>query len=416
MVSSGSRPRPEGFAALMRNKNFLKLWGGQIISQLADKIFLVLLITLAVSYDASYELPGSKASAVMIANTLPAVFFGSTAGTFVDRYPKRELMSITNILRGLLVFALIFIPKRFTLLLLIAFSESILTQFFAPAEQAAIPLLVKEENLLSANALFITTMMGSLVVGFAIGEPLLSGAVAIGGVYAREVVVGTLYVMAGLVLASIRYREAVHERDGHLNVWHDLQEGFHYVRKSPLLGNAMLQLTILYCVFAALTVLAVSLAQEIGLRPNQFGFLLAAAGLGLILGAGILGQWGEKLRHRPLPLIGFLVMAAVLLVFAFVHHLWVGLGLSILLGIGASLIGIPMQTLIQVRTPAAMRGKVFGFQNNIVNIALSVPLAIAGILSDFLGLTVVMVGMGGLVAIAGIWAWRNTRVVLEDAI
>lgn len=125
---------------------------------------------------------------------------------------------------------------------------------------------------------------------------------------------------------------------------------------------------------------------------------------------------GEKLHHRPLPLIGFLVMAAVLLVFAFVHHLWVGLGLSILLGMGASLIGIPMQTLIQVRTPATMRGKVFGFQNNIVNIALSVPLAIAGILSDFLGLTVVMVGMGGVVAIAGIWAWRNTRAVLEDAI
>lgn len=44
-------------------------------------------------------------------------------------------------------------------------------------------------------------MMGSLVVGFAIGEPLLSGAVALGGVYAREVVVGALYVMAGLVLA-----------------------------------------------------------------------------------------------------------------------------------------------------------------------------------------------------------------------
>ncbi|XFA73929.1 MFS transporter [Thermosynechococcaceae cyanobacterium Okahandja] len=416
MVSSGPKPRPGGFAALMRNTNFLKLWGGQIISQLADKIFLVLLITLAVSYDASYELPGSKASAVMIANTLPAVFFGSTAGTFVDRYPKRELMSITNILRGLLVFSLIFIPKKFTLLLLVAFSESVLTQFFAPAEQAAIPLLVKEENLLSANALFITTMMGSLVVGFAVGEPLLSAAAAIGGVYAREMVVGGLYVLAGLVLALIAHREVVHAHPDGMNIWRDLQEGFHYLRKNKLLGNAMLQLTILYCVFAALTVLAVSLAQEIGLRPNQFGFLLAAAGLGLILGAGILGQWGERLHHRPLPLVGFLVMATVLLVFAFVHHLWMGLGLSILLGMGASLIGIPMQTLIQIRTPPEMRGKVFGFQNNIVNIALSVPLAVAGILSDLLGLTIVMVGMGGVVAIAGVWAWQNTRRVLEDVI
>jgi len=416
MVSSGPKPRPGGFAALMRNTNFLKLWGGQIISQLADKIFLVLLITLAVSYDASYELPGSKASAVMIANTLPAVFFGSTAGTVVDRYPKREVMSITNVLRGLLVLALILIPKKFTLLLLVAFSESILTQFFAPAEQAAIPLLVKEENLLSANALFITTMMGSLVVGFAVGEPLLSAAAAIGGIYAREMVVGGLYILAGLVLALIAHREVVQEPPHGMNIWRDLQDGFHYLRKNKLLGNAMLQLTILYCVFAALTVLAVSLAQEIGLRPNQFGFLLAAAGVGLILGAGILGQWGEHLHHRPLPLIGFLIMAAVLLVFAFVHNLWMGLALSILLGMGASLIGIPMQTLIQVRTPPEMRGKVFGFQNNIVNIALSVPLVVAGILSDLLGLTIVMMGMGGVVAIAGVWAWHNTRSVLEDAI
>jgi hypothetical protein len=49
----------------------------------------------------------------------------------------------------------------------ITFLISSVTQFFAPAEQAAIPLLVRRENLMSANALFTTTMMGSLIVGFA---------------------------------------------------------------------------------------------------------------------------------------------------------------------------------------------------------------------------------------------------------
>jgi len=49
---------------------------------------------------------------------------------------------------------------------------STVTQFFAPAEQALIPLLVRRENLMAANALFTTTMMGALIVGFAIGEPL----------------------------------------------------------------------------------------------------------------------------------------------------------------------------------------------------------------------------------------------------
>jgi MFS family permease len=138
--------------------------------------------------------------------------------------------------------------------------------------------------------------------------------------------------------------------------------------------------------------------------------------VGLITGAGILGQWGERFHHYPLPLIGFISMALVLSVFAFIDNLLVGLALSVLLGIGASLVGVPMQTLIQVETPPAMRGKVFGFQNNVVNIALSVPLAIAGILADAIGLRLVLVSMGVIVGLAGIWAWRSTRKVLQDVI
>jgi predicted MFS family arabinose efflux permease len=90
--------------------------------------------------------------------------------------------------------------------------------------------------------------------------------------------------------------------------------------------------------------------------------------------------------------------------------------LSGVLGFGGSLIGVPMQTLIQQQTPESMRGKVFGFQNNVVNIALSLPLAIVGPLTDVVGLRTVMLVMSLVVAIAGIWAWLSTRKVLEDVI
>ena len=53
------------------------------------------------------------------------------------------------------------------------FLESVLTQFFAPAEQAAIPLLVPGEHLLAANSLYQATSMGATIVGFALGEPIL---------------------------------------------------------------------------------------------------------------------------------------------------------------------------------------------------------------------------------------------------
>jgi sugar phosphate permease len=204
--------------------------------------------------------------------------------------------------------------------------------------------------------------------------------------------------------------------DGVGHPWTEIKQGFRYLQKNRLLRSALIQLTILYCVFAALSVLAIGLAAEIGLKETQFGFLLAAAGVGLILGAALLGQWGDRLHNQPLPLLGFVSMGAVLMVFSFVNSLWLGLCLSILLGLGAAFVGVPMQTLIQMQTPSEMRGKVFGVQNNVVNIALSLPLAIAGLLADAVGLRWVLVSMGVTVTVVGIRAWQGTQNVLQDKI
>jgi hypothetical protein len=75
-----------------------------------------------------------------------------------------------------------------------------------------------------------------------------------------------------------------------------------------------------------------------------------------------------------------------------------------------------MQTLIQQQTPPSMLGKVFGFQNHAINIALSAPLAITGPITDALGLRTVLVAMSVIVAVIGVWAWQNTRKVLQDVI
>jgi MFS family permease len=403
-----------GFHALLKNRAFLYLWGGQIMSQIADKVFFVLTIALLEKYQAS-----AMRSHLMIAVTLPAILFGSLAGVAVDRFSKRNILVYCNFLRGGLTLLIPMLPKAFNVLLAIAFLESILTQFFAPAEQAAIPLLVERQNLLSANALFTMTMMGSLIVGFAIGEPILTWAEQFGH-YGPELLTALGYLLATGLLALIP-RETEDsgtqpQDQGRIRPWQDFQAGFQYLKKDRLVSTALIQLTILYSVFAALTILAIYLAEKIGLKPTQFGFLLAATGVGMLLGAGILGQWGAKFHHRPLPLIGFCLMSLVLCVFSFLTRIWLCLGLSIVLGIGAALVGVPMQTLIQEHTPEAMRGKVFGFQNNLVNIALSLPLAIAEPLALKFGLSPVLLSMSGLVVVGAIWSWQRSRQVLEDAI
>ena len=418
--SSGS-----GFNGLVKNRPFLALWIGQLLSQVADKVFFVLLISLLGNYETTLG-QNSMRSILMLAFTLPAILFGSAAGIFVDRFGKKQVLMASNLIRGLLTLAIPWLPREFLILLVITFLISTVTQFFAPAEQAAIPLLVRSENLMAANALFTTTMLSALIVGFAVGEPVLSLAKSWGN-YGEEILVGGLYLLAAIIIQFIPFKEEASAVSGLASVhpWTDLKEGLRYLKKNRLVWNAMVQLTILYSVFAALTVLTIDLAAEIGLKSTQFGFVLAAAGVGMVFGAAILGHWGDRFHHKPLPLIGFLSMAFVLGVFSFVNNLWVGLGLSALLGVGASLIGVPMQTLIQQQTPAAMHGKVFGFQNNLVNIALSAPLAITGPLTDAagqavgspaMGLRIVLVGMSVLVILVGVWAWQNTRRVLQDVI
>jgi predicted MFS family arabinose efflux permease len=409
-----------GFSALLKNRGFMLLWIGQLVSQLADKVFFVLLIALLENYP---PLPGlaqnSMYSTLMLSFTIPAILFGSAGGIFVDRLPKKLIMVGSDVVRGILTLCLPLLPRQFLILLILTFAISTVTQFFAPAEQAAIPLLVKRENLLAANALFTSTMMGALIVGFAIGEPILSLAKSLmGEEYGQEIVVGGLYILSGAIMQPIKFKEPKRPKEHRSsnNPWAEFTESLRYLKKNPLILNAMLQLTTLYCVFAALTVLTIRLAEEFGLKEKQFGFFLAAAGVGMVFGAAILGHWGEKLHHKPLPLIGFLIMALVLGVFTFTHNLLVALALCAFLGVGAALIGVPMQTLIQQQTPPTMHGKVFGFQNHAVNIALALPLAITGPLTDILGLRVVLVAMSIVVVVVGVWAWKNTRNVLQDVI
>ncbi|QIR39546.1 MFS transporter [Tolypothrix sp. PCC 7910] len=409
-----------GFGALLKNRAFMLLWIGQLVSQLADKVFFVLMIALLENYPPPPGLAeNSMYSTLMVSFTVPAILFGSAGGIFVDRLPKKLIMVGSDVVRGLLTLLIPFLPREFLILLILTFAISTVTQFFAPAEQAAIPLLVRRENLMAANALFSSTMMGALIVGFAIGEPMLSWAKDIlGEEYGQELIVSGLYLLSGAIMQPIKFKEHKpnHEHQAATHLWSEFTESLRYLKKNRLVLNAMLQLVTLYCVFAALTVLTIRLAADFGLKEKQFGFFLAAAGVGMVLGAGILGHWGVKLHGKPLPLIGFLLMALVLGVFTFTHNLLLALILCALLGVGASLIGVPMQTLIQQQAPPTMHGKVFGFQNHAVNIALSLPLAITGPLTDMLGLRVVLVAMSVIVAAVGVWAWKNTRRVLQDVI
>ena len=431
-----------GFLPVLRNRNFLTLWSGQVFSQLADKIYLVLMISLIENrFQAAGQTISGWVSSIMIASTIPAVLFGSIAGVYVDRWSKKGVLVSTNLLRGVAVFALPFLlwltkgwlglgglPVGFWILIATTFVVSTLTQFFAPAEQSTLPLVVERRHLLSANSLYTTTAMASVIIGFAVGEPLLAIADGIAAAFGwtaiglgKELVVGGGYAIAGLILLLLKTGEARRGVTTDANgdekpveqphVFADIRDGFRYLSQQKRVRGALLQLVILFSVFAALAVLAVRLAEIIPeIKSSQFGFLLAAGGVGMAIGATFIGHSGQHFSHNRLSLYGSLGMAASLIGLAlFAEHLIPALLLIALLGLFAAIVGVPMQTTIQQETPEDMRGKVFGLQNNAINIALSLPLALAGVAETFFGLHVVFAGLAALVVAGGVSTWYLSR-------
>lgn len=295
--------KPNGLQAVLALPGFRLLWLGQIFSQLADKFYIVLMVFLiAQSWaqgtgmengplaDAAEMIRGRGmgsaanfsgasnggdaqlitllATGIYAANTLPAMVLGSLAGAWADRWPKRAVMVSSNGLRALLALAvpLMLIPGPSWLglswgywgLLVLTFLESCLTQFFAPAEQATIPLLVERPLLLPANSLYTATTMAATIVGYAIGEPVLQlmrQTLAHIGIAGGEfALVPLAYGLAAVVLLFVRPEEQPRNSDG-VSVWSDIREGFVFLRERASVRGAVLHLVVLYSLLAALYVL-----------------------------------------------------------------------------------------------------------------------------------------------------------------
>ncbi len=423
-----------GILPLLRNRNFMVLWVSQLITQLADKILFVLQITIATTRSFSdYPSPIlSYEALVMISSTLPAILFGSLAGIYVDRHAKLQVMIYANILRAVFVFMIPLFPNSFGYFLVLVFLEQIFTQFFAPAEQAVIPLLVDKPHLLSANAMIASSMMASVIIGFGIGSPLLNGLTSLlpqfSG-FVREGFVGGAYLVSAGMLLLIPVREQIPQNlKPHL--FSDLRQALGYVRHNLPVGGAILHLMLLYGVLGVLLKLSMNLSKLLLGKQGDFGFFVSAVGVGLTLSALFLGQFGSYFAHRPLPLMGFVGIAVALFMFAFAPTVAVGVAIALFLGLHTALILLPMQTIIHQYTDERMRGKVFGLLNNGQNIAINLPLILVTVVLDTLifslqkipeidpngerlGFQIVVIGCGCLVLGLGWWAWRTSCQAIQ---
>ncbi len=358
------------------------------------------------------------ATGIYLANTVPAMLLGTLAGVWADRWPKRQVMVSSNALRAILLLLtpICIIPGPIFLgiswgywaLIIMTFLESILTQFFAPAEQATIPLLVPKKQLLAANSIYQATSMGATIIGFALGEPILRLLNKLFNLieidWGEFTLLPLCYGLAAIFIASIHIDEEPHVTVQQ-TIWNEVLEGVQVLKDKKKVRHAMIHLVFLYSLLAALYVLAISLASFIPiLGPTKFGLLLSISGIGITVGSLLVAQIGHTINRQRLSGIGLGAITCCLVLLGEAKgYLIPTLCLCSFLGIAAALVAIPAQTTLQEDTPANKRGKVFGLQNNLINIALSLPLVLAGTMVSNYGVIPVLWFLAALALLAAIY-------------
>jgi MFS family permease len=418
----------QGFRAVMSRRDFRNLWAAQAASQLADKFLMFTL--LIVVYDLSRK--ASIQSVLMIAYTLPSVFFSAPAGVIADRYDKRTLMLATNVIRGGLVLliplveVLPVVGRQAWPLIVITFAFSAVGQVFAPAEAASIPSLVRRDQIMGATSLFMTTVILTLVLGV----PLATLAIRLVGETAPFYIAAALFFIAGLAIWRIATPlRAVRAAAGHApSLRRELREGFALITGNPAIRLGLYQLAIaLVVVFTVFALGPVFMVRELQRSDQDTYLLLIPATLGLVAMAAILAQRrGNALSKATTLVVALAVGGGSLGAIGIAPPLFrqlsaqgavvpVLLVLALVFGCALGALLIPAFTVLQERTDEDSRGRIFGGIFAVINAAVAIPLLVAGLIADAVGVSAVVAGLGLIIlagaAVARVVFWKGLAVL-----
>jgi len=400
------------------NRHFLKLWLSQLLSLTAfNMVNFTLLLRV-------YDLTNSAlmVSLYVLSFGLPSLLFGAIAGGFADRWNRRSVLIATNLLRTGVVLA--FLPTLDNLGIIFAatFIIATVTQFFTPAEGAMIPDLVERKRLVAANAVFMVTLFASFVIGYGLAGPLA----AIGGDSLPIVTASVMFALATVAcLALPRVTQKTHVtklRDAYRDLFSHLRGGFRVVRESRPVRYGLVQLTLIWATIGVvMVVVPVYTSQVLELNLREISrLIILPIGIGMILGGYVLHRARRQFGTRTTVATAIFLTGLAVVALGQIDALtsWVqDVGIwednlnaakqlvtsvaSTLLGFGASIVMIASQTLIHEHTASAVRGRIFGVLGMSVNAANTLPVILAGVLTDLFSVTAVVTAVGVLLIV---WA------------
>jgi MFS family permease len=450
----GQDAHAAGFRRVLKNRNFLLLWLAQLISLTVLNAANFGIIVLVNDITHSVVMVGLA----IIAFTLPALPFSALAGVVVDRINKRLVLWVSNVLRLLtmllVVISLLHNRNDLLPLYILIFMTAVIGQFFTPAEGASIPLLVGEAELVPALSLFNITTTLSQAIGFLLLGSIVTSlfppftlqiaalSLHIESIDMLFVLAAFLYLVCALLILLIptaafaerHLEEQSNDQTGLTRlavrrVWHEIVEGWRYVRGDRQLYFAVIQLSVVGNIMLLIGELAGAFVQQVLHQPaDRMALVLTPAAVGLVGASIVMPRITARMDKVRLTWIGFVGLAAgfVLLpvsqtVAAYflgeraagsIQLLLVTLFLMLALGVAMASVNIPTQALMQERSPEEVRGRVFSLQFMLYNTGSIPILLFAGFFAQYIGFDwlILLLSLSLLLfCLWGVWYLKRDR-------
>lgn len=373
--------------ATLRQRNFFLLWFAGLISYTGNWMLGVARPIIV------YQMTGSTIATggIVLASTLPSILLSSFAGVFVDRWERKRTMVIVNVLLGLSLIPLTFVRSadQLWLFYVVTFVQATLAQFFAPAENAMLPLLVDERHLVSANALNSLNNNLARLIGPAIGGILLSAA----GLSAVVLIDSATYWVAAvlILLISVTSRPAAVTHStpgGFAKLAQDWRAGLRVIQADSWLRLLFICAAIMAVGEGTVGVLFVPFVTDVLRGEATFlGWLMSAQAVGGLIGGAVIGWIGPRSTPLRLFIAGALVFGTIdLMIFNFTASApGLALLLFVIVGIPGAALSTGYDTLIQLRSADAYRGRVFGAIQTVIALFAIFGTGIASVLGEVIG-------------------------------
>lgn len=380
------------FSALS-HRSFALLWTGRAISSVGDGIYLVALAWWVI------ETTGSAAAngIILICATLPTLLLLLVGGVAVDRLPRRTLLLLSDVLRGVLVSVIALLAARHQLafwhLALLSAAFGTVRAFFSPAYTSIIPQIMPAEALPSANSLARLSAEAAGILGPALGGVLIG----LGGTPQAFALDGlSFFLSAGCILAIPAVPAPKRRSTRKPSALGELREGLSTVLRSPWLWITITIAGVSNITFAGPLEAALPLLvrANLGGSAGVYALLNALAAAGAVVAAVALGQ-AAKLRHRGLVNYGAWLMAAAALAVMGLPVTVVGVGLAIFAcGAGIAILELIWAHTLQEMVPADRLGRVASIDALGSYALLPISYGLAGIAADRIGAPAVFVAGG----------------------